>query len=87
MNPERLGLLRDEATRGVGAETLQRTLGPSLDAQLENLLNQLTVAPPQLDTLLDLRAQIKSVRNIQKDLRDAITAGKNAGAELAKPTN
>jgi hypothetical protein len=83
LTPEALGILTDEARKGVGAETLLRVLKPILDSKLENLLSRLDQAPSDLGTLLDLRAQIKSIRSLQRELTQAAASGKEASEKLA----
>jgi hypothetical protein len=82
--PEAYGLLTGEVTKGVGSDTLLRTLGPHYDAQFESLLTALEKAPANLETLLDLRAQIKAYRVLKRELSQAIRVGHEAGQRLAE---
>lgn len=82
ISPEALGILTDEARRGTGSETLLRTLGPVLDTKLEFLLNQLEKCDPDLSTLLDLRAQITTLRSLKRELTQAVAAGHEAAQRL-----
>jgi hypothetical protein len=83
-SPEALGILNDESTRGVGAATLLKTLGPLLEKRLEQLLTALDQAEPDLNKLLDLRAKILIVRLLCKELHQTVTAGLEAGERLSQ---
>ena len=83
-SPEVLGLLNDEVRSGVGAATLLSTLGPILDAKLELLLFSLDQAEADLNILLDIRAQIKVIRALKRELAQAAQKGQEAGEKLSK---
>jgi hypothetical protein len=83
-SPEALGILNDESTRGVGAATLLKTLGPILDQRIENLLVALDSAEPELNKLLDLRAKLSVLRSLRKELQQSVTAGLEAGERLSQ---
>ena len=80
--PEALGILNDEALAGAGAATLMRTLGPVIAARLEYFLQALEDAPADLGTLLDLRAKIATIRNLQREFRNQMLRGGEAAVEL-----
>jgi hypothetical protein len=80
--PEQLGLLTDEVKRGVGSGTLLRTLGPIYESRLESVLNALEQAPPNLEILLDLRAKLSTLRNLKRELDNAVRVGGEAAEQL-----
>ncbi len=82
LTPEQLGILNDEVRQGVGAETLLRVLSPILKDRVNVALNSLEHAPPSLNELLDLRARITVLRQIERELNSAIDAGRNAARQL-----
>lgn len=82
-SPEYLGILNDEARRGVGAATLLSTLGPVLEQRQEQLLAALEQAAPELNALLDLRAKISTIRALKRELAQAAQAGSEAGERLS----
>ena len=84
LSPEALGILNDESTRGVGAATLLKTLGPVLDQRIELTLIALDQAEPDLNKLLDLRAKLSVLRGLRKELTQAVTAGLEAGERLSQ---
>jgi hypothetical protein len=84
LSPETLGILNDEARRGVGSATLLSTLGPVLDQKLEALLLHLEQAKPDLNELLDLRSRIATLRSLKRELLQAVSAGNEAGERLAQ---
>ena len=81
-SPEALGILNDEALAGAGAATIMRTLGPVIAARLEYFLQALEDASADLNTLLDLRAKIATIRGLQRELRNQMLRGGEAAAEL-----
>ena len=82
MTPETLGILQDEVRKGVGSDTLLRTLGPILESRLEAYLTALDQAPPDLATLLDLRAKISTLRILRRELEQAVRVGFEASQKL-----
>ena len=84
ISPETLGILTDESTAGAGAETLLRTLGPVLDNKLDALLMALETAAPELNTLLDLRAKISTVRSLRRELVQTARLGRESAAVLTE---
>ena len=84
ISPEELGFLKDEALRGVGADTILKTLGPAFDTRLEQLLQLLDNAAPELEILLDLRSQIKTLRSLRRELVTTSQTGKHADGKLQK---
>jgi hypothetical protein len=82
MTPETLGILQDEVRKGVGSDTLLRTLGPILETRLESYLTALDQAPPDLATLLDLRAKISTLRILKRELEQAVRVGFEASQKL-----
>jgi hypothetical protein len=81
-SPEELGILQDEVRKGVGSDTLLRTLGPILETRLESLLIALDQAPADLAILLDLRAKISCLRILKKELAQAVQVGREASQAL-----
>jgi hypothetical protein len=86
-SPEALGILNDESLAGAGAATVMRTLGPAIAARLENVLRLLENAPPDLNTLLDLRAKISVIRSLERELHTQMQRGREAAAELEELYN
>ena len=82
LSPEQLGILTDEVKAGVGAETLLRVLGPILQTRIEQALSQLEHSPNDLSTLLNLRARISVLREIQRELKSTIQIGAEASLKL-----
>lgn len=85
--PEALGILNDESLAGAGAATVMRTLGPAITARLAYFLKALEDAPPDLNTLLDLRAKISVMRGLERELRTQMQRGGEAAAELEQLYN
>jgi len=82
LTPEALGILTDEVRKGVGASTLQAVLGPILKDRIELALNNLEHCPNDLGSLLDLRARITSLRQLERELKSAIIVGNEASQKL-----
>ena len=82
VTPTELGQKRSEQFAGVGADTLLRVLSPVIDRRMESLILQLCDCEPEFDKLIDLRAQIKEVYRIKKELEAVRMVGKEAGAAL-----
>ena len=80
--PEALGILSDEALAGAGASTIMRTLAPVIAAQLDHFLTALENAPADLNTLLDYRAKIGTLRTLQRELTTQMQRGHEAAEEL-----
>jgi len=60
------------AQASVAAETLLTAMGPQLEKGMELRMKELFEAPPELGALLDARAKIKAVWDLQVGLiRDA----------------
>ena len=83
LSPSEVAIRRDEQISGVGAETLLRTLSPIIERRLEELTIKLIQAPPDLNQLLDLRAQFAEVHRIKQQLRSVSDLGKEASEALA----
>jgi len=80
--PEALGILNDEALAGVGASTLMRTLGPVLQSRLDYVLTALEQAKPDLNELLDLRAKLCVLRQIERELQTQMQRGHEAAESI-----
>jgi D-serine deaminase-like pyridoxal phosphate-dependent protein len=80
--PEALGILNDESLAGAGATTIMRTLAPVLSARLAYFLKALEDAPPDINVLLDLRAKVSTIRQLQRELETTMRRGGEAAGEL-----
>jgi len=70
--PKSIEDLYETASASVAAQTLLEAMGPQLEKALHLRMMKLFDAPPELGALLDARAQIKAVWDMQQGLtRDA----------------
>ena len=67
-----------EIRMGVGAGTVITVLGPIIQERVDRLITELMDAPPELNSLLNIRAQIKESYRILKELERAKANGEEA---------
>jgi hypothetical protein len=83
-NGDKIQELYDEASAGVGAETLLKTMEPLLERRMEVIINKLCSASPELSTLLDLRAQLAEVWRMRRELKAMASRGATAVDTLTR---
>jgi len=87
LSPSEVEIRRVEQIQGVGAETMLRVLSPVMERRVEELLRRLLQAPPELNILLDIRAQLSEAWRIQKELKAVQLNGKEASEALGEIFN
>lgn len=68
----------ESASASIAAENLLEALKPQLERTIEARLRALFDAPPDLGALLDARAQLKAVYDMQTGLKKDASRGANA---------
>lgn len=76
--PKSITDIYEEASASVAAETLLQAMRPQLKKAIELRLATLFSCPPELGPLLDARAQLKAVWDMQTGLERDIKKGRGA---------
>lgn len=63
---------------GVGAGTILAVLAPWTDQRIEGLLMSLEHADPKLETLLDIRSELRVLRRFRRDMMSKVDQAKRA---------
>jgi hypothetical protein len=70
------------ARRGIASVTIKEALIPILEAEIEKLLNAMEKCPAELQNFLDIRGDLRAVRNIQRQLDASIRS-----YEMSRPND
>lgn len=84
LNGDQIQQVYEEASAGVGAETLLKSLEPMIERRFDALLDQFSNVAAELGPLLDFRAKIGELQRIRKELRNAKLKGDRAMEVLSR---
>lgn len=76
--PKSIEDIYEEASASVAAETLLQAMQPQLKKGMELRLMALFNSPPELGPLLDARAQLRAIYDIQLGLERDVKKGRGA---------
>ena len=66
--------------QGVGAATILAVVGPYLDRKIEATLVTLEQAAPELELLLNLRAELRVLRSFRREMMSKVESAKPRAA-------
>lgn len=64
--------------RSAAAQTIKDVLAPILEREQDKLLARLDQAVAELEPLLDIRAELRVIRNLKKQIDLVISVGESA---------